>query len=421
TVIDSLDTLAMLGLEQEYAQGVSWVAEGGFDLGKNVTISVFETVIRVVGGFLSAYELRGDASLLDASRRLGDKLMAAYATPTGIPFNQLNLASGEVSNGRSRRAPSALAEYGTQQLELCKLSQLARNDTYCRTSLGALDYVHGRNPNLFLLPLSVDPRTGRFFGTKISLGAMGDSYYEYLLKLWILRGRRDEALRWRWERAMDDVLEHLTENGPDGLLFLVDLQLRRTRRKMDHLACFVPGMLALGVQSGAVPGAEKQRLYLEAAAELTRTCWQMYARTKSGLPCEYVTWDAERISCSARACLQRPEALEAMFYMWRVTREWKYRAWGWEIFKAYQKHARVPGVGYGGIVDVMADDIKVDDRQQSFFLAETIKYFWLLFSDDDALDLDAVVLNTEAHPLKIQTHDADVMPWVPGWDAAQAE
>ncbi len=53
------------------------------------------------------------------------------------------------------------------------------------------------------------------------------------------------------------------------------------KHKFDHLVCFVPGMLALGAHSGAVQGAKAER-YIQLAADLTHTCWQMYHRMPTG-------------------------------------------------------------------------------------------------------------------------------------------
>lgn len=178
---------------------------------------------------------------------------------------------------------------------------------------------------------------------------------------------------------------------------------------MDHLACFVPGMLALGVESGAVVDAPRRVQYVDVAANLTHTCWQMYNRQPTGLSSEFVSFDQKGMRTGARHNLQRPEAIEAFWYMWRLTRDWRYRAWGWEVFRAMQAHCLVPGVGYSGIRDVTILPPKQDDTQQSFFLAETLKYLWLLLSDDSALDTAAVVLNTEAHPLRVQKRV------LPGW------
>lgn len=92
--------------------------------------------------------------------------------------------------------------------------------------------------------------------------------------------------------------------------------------------------------------------------------------------------------------------------MYRLTKEEKYREWGWNIFQAFEKYTRLKEGGYTSINNVM-DPAKVEyrDKMESFFLGETLKYFFLLFSDDDSvINLDYWVINTEAHPLPIWSH-----------------
>lgn len=105
----------------------------------------------------------------------------------------------------------------------------------------------------------------------------------------------------------------------------------------------------------------------------------------------------------------RPEVIESYFYLWRLTKDQKYRDWGWEAVQALEKHCRVEG-GYTGLKNVYQADGPKDDVQQSFFLAETLKYLYLLFSDDSVLPLDQWVLNTEAHPLPIKNRNPSYRP-----------
>ena len=92
------------------------------------------------------------------------------------------------------------------------------------------------------------------------------------------------------------------------------------------------------------------------------------------------------------------EVIESYFVLWRTTKDQKYRDWAWEAFQAIEKHCRVAD-GYSGIKNVNQVPVVHDDTQQSFFLAETLKYLYLTFSDDDVIPLDDYVFNTEAHPL----------------------
>ena len=97
------------------------------------------------------------------------------------------------------------------------------------------------------------------------------------------------------------------------------------------------------------------------------------------------------------------ETVEAFFYLWRYTHDPIYRQYGWEVAQALKKHCRLPNGGYVGLTDVTSPNPPKDDLMQSFFLAETLKYLYLLFAPDELIPLDEWVFNTEAHPLRIFT------------------
>eukprot|EP00887_Chlorella_sp_A99_P003907 scaffold11.g3907.t1 len=430
TVLDSMDTLLMMGLEEEYARAATWV-KTRMPLNASFEASVFETVIRVVGGALAAHHLSGDAELLRRAVAVAERVMPAYDTPTGIPYNLINLATQRVRNPSWNLRSSTLAEFGTHQLEFWQLSALTGDRTYAEKAEATIRRLHEGWPRQGLMPLFISPLTGNFTARKVSLGALGDSYYEYLLKMWLLKGKKDNMYRTMWEAAMDEMIARLVFTSSEGLTYIAEFDRLVVKHKMDHLVCFVPGMLALGARAGAVP-PPKAAQYMEVAANVTRTCWRMYrtwptgARPRlcggtlsvwwllradprapglgpgsRGLSPEYVTFTPSGgMRCGAPYNLLRPEAVEAFWYMWRVTKDWRYRAWGWEVFSSFQTHCRAEA-GFAGIKDVRAPNVTQDDTQQSFFLAETLKYLWLLFSPDEAFDLDKWVLNTEAHPLKI--------------------
>jgi mannosyl-oligosaccharide alpha-1,2-mannosidase len=114
------------------------------------------------------------------------------------------------------------------------------------------------------------------------VGAGTDSYYEYLIKYWVLGGRRDEHFRARWEAATDEVLQQLVVAPPGWpFTFAADLRGGSLDGGLEHLRCFYPGSLALGVMSGAVAGHKAER-YLQFAANMTHACFQLYNATASG-------------------------------------------------------------------------------------------------------------------------------------------
>lgn len=145
--------------------------------------------------------------------------------------------------------------------------------------------------------------------------------------------------------------------------------------------------------------------YMEIAEGITRTCHESYDRSVTKLGPESFRFteavEARAMKTNEKYYILRPEVIESYFYMWRLTKNQKYRDWGWEAVQALEKYCRVSG-GFTGIKNVYAEDSQKDDVQQSFFLAETLKYLYLLYSDDSLLSFDKWVFNTEAHPLPIK-------------------
>lgn len=107
-----------------------------------------------------------------------------------------------------------------------------------------------------------------------------------------------------------------------------------------------------------------------------------------------------------RYYILRPEVIEGWFYLWRLTKDRKYRDWAWDAVLAIEKHCLVPGgAGYSGINNVDSEEPMQDDVQQSYFLAETLKYLYLIFSSDDLISFNQWVFNTEGHPLPIKNRN----------------
>jgi mannosyl-oligosaccharide alpha-1,2-mannosidase len=183
---------------------------------------------------------------------------------------------------------------------------------------------------------------------------------------------------------------------------------------ISHLGCFWPGSVALGVISGAVEGAKAEE-YLDFARSMMAACFQLYNCTATGLGADEAQVDVETgaLVPTHLAYMQRPEVVESLFYLWRATHDQRYRDWGWAILGAREKHCR-HAAGYSGVASVQEDPPLSDDVQQSWFLAETLKYLYLLYRDDAALPLDQWVFNTEAHPVRAAAPEPRA-PWVE-WD-----
>ena len=343
----------------------------------------------------------------------------------------------------------SLASFGTLQLEWNAVARETGEMKYRDWAERAIRYLYDRDPRTGLLPNGFHPETGEGRGV-VSLGAEGDSYYEYLLKTWLQSGKSADLAysRTLFENAAEAAARELVQvTSEDGRMYVADRvsETGELVAKMDHLACFAGGLFALARMQEEFAD---RAWYEDIAAGLTETCYQMYHANPSRLAAENyrfeggggpdpgapAAWTTRRRAAGAadprrrwsteqgggrkkrmvpgpedgdRMSLQRPEALESMFYMWRLTKDKKYREWGWEIFEeGIERHLRVDGPegrGYVGLEDAAAplELLEPHDRMESFFLAETLKYLYLLFSPEDVLPLDRWVFNTEAHPMMI--------------------
>jgi mannosyl-oligosaccharide alpha-1,2-mannosidase len=103
----------------------------------------------------------------------------------------------------------------------------------------------------------------------------------------------------------------------------------------------------------------------------------------------------------------RPEAIESVFVLYRITGASEWREGAWAMFSAVESATRVEAEGggrkwgsYAALKDVTVIEGERADIMETFWTAETLKYFYLCFSPTDLVGLDEWVLNTEAHPFR---------------------
>eukprot|EP00658_Telonema_sp_P-2_P022051 TRINITY_DN18801_c0_g1_i1.p1 TRINITY_DN18801_c0_g1~~TRINITY_DN18801_c0_g1_i1.p1 ORF type:complete len:427 (-),score=78.72 TRINITY_DN18801_c0_g1_i1:525-1805(-) len=284
TLIDALDTMLLMELREEFELSKEFVINH-VDFDKDWDASFFEYTIRYVGGLVSAYELSGDRAVLDQAQRVGDRLLKAFeGAPTGLPHPIVNLRTGVGKTPGWNRGKVSLSEIGSCQLEFASLSRHTGDPKYTEAAqsvYGVLDkipranYVRGGIDMWPLLPLELDIKTGTQFSGDITLCGRSDSYYEYLLKYWLLTGKRDEQMRGRYDGARKAIEKHLIRRSASAnLAVLATFSLGGgggTQAVMEHLACFTPGMMALGGCCWLLPpildGRCQRRLELEFARE----------------------------------------------------------------------------------------------------------------------------------------------------------
>ncbi|CAL8328551.1 unnamed protein product [Arctogadus glacialis] len=424
TLIDALDTMWILGLKEEFAEAREWVSTE-LSFNKNVDVNLFETTIRILGGLLSTYHLSGDKMFLEKATDIGSRLMPAFNTPSKIPYSDVNIGKGTAHPPRWT-SDSTVAEVTTIQLEFRELTRLTHDQQYQNAVGEVARQVHqleGKQDGL--VPMFINTNSGQFTRQGIfTLGARADSYYEYLLKQWIQGGKKEHQFLEDYLQAIEGVKKNLLQkSSPSGLTFVGELSHGQFSPKMDHLVCFLPGTLALGAHHGLPDD------HLELARLLMETCYQMYAQMETGLSPEIVHFNTHQgstrdveVKPADRHNLLRPETVESLFYLYRFTKDPKYRDWGWEILQSFNKHTKVSTGGYTSINNVRDPDFPLPrDKMESFFLGETLKYMYLLFSDDpDLISLDRYVFNTEAHPLPIWPSEPKEHP-LPIWPSEPKE
>lgn len=402
TIIDSLDTMFLMGMKEELKEAYDFVQDIDYRSGaKNVNI--FEITIRVLGAFLTMFNFTKDNIYLTKAVQLGDMLIdsGAFGTTSGVPLSDIDLSTGishrPTCPGCSKH--SSLSEVTTIQLEFNELTRLTSDPRYKEATDRAMATVLNKVPADHLPRIYVDVKSGKTSGT-LTLGARGDSYYEYLLKQWIQTG--EISYQQEYIAAVQSIKNKLVFSSKRGLTYIAEiLESGKINHKMDHLVCFLPGSLALGTLHGA------PSWHLELAEQVIRTCVEMY-HTKTGLAPEIIKFDSSSrlyISRNDEFSLLRPETVESLFILWRVTKKPKYQAWAWDIFSSIERSAKRSEMGYSSMERINTDKSRRKGEMESFFLAETLKYLYLINGADDVIPLSRYVFNTEAHPFPIRPAD----------------
>lgn len=418
-IVDSLDTMHIMGLNQQLKEAREWV-ENVLDYDMSYEVNTFETTIRMLGGLLSAFYLTSDSLYRDKAIDLGNRLLGAFNSPSGIPYSSVNLHSYKGIKSHSDGGASSTAEAATLQLEFKYLANLTSQAVYWEKAEKVNEVIEANHKEGGLVPIFINPDSGMFRGDLIRLGSRGDSYYEYLIKQYLQTKGEEPVYKDMYDEAVSGIKEHLVRQSyPGKLKFIGELEHGiggALSTKMDHLVCFVGGMLAVGATNGTtIDKARKQSWTtvresdFRLGLEITRTCYETYASTDTGLGPEIVVFNVDENSSEDFFIknldsfnMQRPELVESLFYLWRITRKEIYREWGWKIFQSFEKWTRLEGDGgYASLEDVRIIPPPLRDNMESFWLAETLKYFYLLFDDTegDLLPLTDIVFNTEGHPL----------------------
>lgn len=523
TLIDSLDTLLIMNLTNQFEQALTIVEKIDFyTVNGRDDLPVFEMNIRALGGLLSAFEISQKPMLLAKAVELGELLLRAFDTPNHFPVPNLR----NYHNGSLPSTTSLLSEVGSLSLEFTKLSMLT-NDTRFFSAVSHL-YTHLFRPhftipglipdtidlsgcdeimsegvgvfksNLFQNSLRVFTEKGVFYcfssdslyeirsahdEETYSIEGKSDSFYEYLVKMHALLGTplNTNFTVTALEGISNYVLFEAQIPDTEKLLLAGKVSITehggpniKLTNQASHLSCFAGGLFAL---SGKLFPAKEEE-FSQLAKRLTHGCIALSSKFSGLLPervsldrchndrCEYneserVNWIREHTDQQTKSSrkpsprpnnitidgrvydieedteipysplryldknrvrwktgnvddqplwvnsmdpryLLRPELIESLFTLYRTTGDSYYKDQGWKIFEAISEVAMANGNTYAPIDDVTKT---VSHRRQldvleSFWFAETLKYLYLLYSQEDFFSLDEYVFSTEAHPFK---------------------
>ncbi|KAL1867114.1 hypothetical protein Daus18300_006513 [Diaporthe australafricana] len=445
TLVDALDTLWIMGLTDEFEAAVKAAETIDFSKTQSALVNVFETTIRYLGGFLAAYELseKKYEGLLRKAVEVGELLIYMTGSPQSHPRSVL------------------VSELGSLSLEFTKLSQLTGDMKYYDAIQRISDaFEKGQDTTKLpgMWPVEVDSSGPSFTNDNaFTLGGMSDSLYEYFPKQYLILGGVPEQPKKMYEKFIGVAKKHLMRraSNPEDLPIMISADVRVksvdgamtsvNTPKGQHLTCFAGGMV--GIASRIFDRPSEMRL----AVELTDGCVWAYGATPTGImpeifgfipcgdfedsqtgsECKYsdLKWrtavrdqylgsksgkdpqgrDVDNMIDSRKLppgfvgfhdkkYILRPEAIESVFIMYRLTGDSAWMDKAWAMFSNIERLTKSK-IGAASLRDVSLEEPGQVDSMESFWLAETLKYFFLVFSDFDTVDLDSWVLNTEAHPL----------------------
>ena len=327
--MDALDTLFLMGLREEERRTREFVVSHlNFD--KDIYVQNFEITIRHLGGLLSSYQLTRDRRLLRLAEDLGNRLLPAFDSPTGIPYRFVNLKTGKV-----RGAETNPAEAGTLLIEFGTLARLTRRPVFYEKAKRALVEVYKRRSPLGLVGTHINVETGAWTDPDSHVSGEIDSYYEYLLKCWLLFG--DEDCKRMWEESVAAVNKYLADDAGGQLWYgHADMNTwKRTATTFGALDAFLPAVLAL---SGDVGRARR----------LQTSAFRMW--TLNGIEPEVFNYRTAQVEYAGYPL--RPEIVESTYYLYHYTRDPVYLRMGETMFEDFVKFCRTDEA-YAGLKSVI--------------------------------------------------------------------
>lgn len=419
TLVDSLDTLWIMGLKKDFDEAVDAVAGIDFATSTNQRVNMFETNIRYLGGLLAAYDLSQRSVLLVKAIELGDMLYAGFNTENRMPVDFFDIEQSKTGEGLMVESSVVSASPGTLFMEFTRLSQITGDAKYY-TAVSKVVTLFEEGQKKTLLPgmwptyvsmSNMDVVQGKGF----TLGSGADSLYEYVTKMYALQGGREARFESMSHAWMDAAHQHMFFRPmlPDGRDILIsgNLDFNAVNEpnldpESEHLACFLGGTYALGGKLFNHP------TYVDVGAKLALGCAFAYEAMPTGMmperfnmvkctsrehcPWNETLWAEEKqrrhafgnernplgfTTTKDPRYILRPEAIESIFYLWRITGETKYQDIAWAMFAAVSNGTETEFAN-AAVKDVTSKEEvleKEDYMEVCFFFLSVFPFPFLLF------------------------------------------
>lgn len=372
TAVDAYDAMLLMGLEKEAKEAKKLIKDSlNFEIDDYV--SNFEMTIRILGGLLSAYQLDNDVYFLRMAEDLGQRLLPAFNSPTGLPYRYVNLKTGD-----TRDAINVTSEIGTLVLEYGTLSKFSGNPVYFNVAKNALIGLNSRkDPNTGLPGLLIDIETGEWVFKESSISGGIDSYYEYLIKGAMLF--KDQELLKIYDESKKNIEKYLCDTVDNRIWYgAANMQTgTRTRTEFGAIDAYYIPVLLLGGDTVK-------------AQNLMKSCFYMW---------DYYSMSPEKFNYMTNELLiksseLRPELFESAYFLWQSTQDSSLITRCEDMLNTIIIKCKVLG-GYAPIADLLGN--KKIDLLNSYFLSETLKYAFLILNDEPTFDLENVIFSTQGH------------------------
>ncbi|PPQ62904.1 hypothetical protein CVT24_006302 [Panaeolus cyanescens] len=446
TLYDSLTTLHVMAIRDTFRRSLAIIAKRNV-WPKEKYVRFQDAVSRQLGTLLSSYALSGEPVLLTMADDLASQLLFAFNTTHGLPAAVIDVISGKLPQDLvDRHSNMSWASIQTSQLEMKYLAHITGRPYYYNKTETVMTIVHNSQSASTMIPVTWRVDTGLPITFENALSSENYHALDTLLKQWILTAKSDRRTLDLYLKYVNIILNQLlfvTEKR--GLLYLSDIKDGLPIHTFHQQQCAFPGLLALGVHALGISLPLKEReLHLWAAQGLAYTCWVTYGDQTSGLSPELVqmkAWtsstgellgqwmphlrewetkgkkgngppgtaqndkyfsseDERDYTILDHQHRLRPELSQTFYLLWRTTKNSRWRDRAWSIFESLELHARTEH-GYATLLDVERVPPPLKDEMPSYFLGQTLKYLYLIFSNDDTVAVNSWVFNIHGHPLPV--------------------